>query len=658
MQFMFHELILPSYLLKKKPRDSNNLKIQYLLNPKTSSQENTTAHIDADMNKDLLDDSFNTAESKTSEQASANGVSDSAATIPTHEPLQLTYSAPDSFMIACQLFWKGQPQRARPYFKDASENHDYPVAHLFMSIIDENAATFTLYRKKTQKNEAWFLEQAKTNNANAQYHLGLFQNTIKKEDKAAFESFLQAANQNHPAAQNELGCFYQMGIGTPQNHQQALHWQRLAANQSFANAQRNVGYHYQKGPSVDRDEAKAMLWFSRAANQGHPDAQRRLGDCFASGLGVDPDPLQAAICYHQAADNDDAIAKKSLEKLLATHAQLKLIPGISTKPHPPRKKEAKTAVFVKETKSAETKPVSITFDSKDLQRFQKGYQYFLNEQYLESTPYLLQAATKDYPLAFLLLAILTQFEPNIEQELIEIQFWPRKTQEKQSWFIEQAAHNNPAAQYHLGLFYDLHARLQNNPKAFKHAFTYFEAAAAQNHSVAARYLGNYYYHGHGVEQNFTTAALWFRHAALTGDATAQHNLGCCYIHSQGVEKNDEQAIIWFTKSAMQGNLSAQYKLYYFYYWGELVKKDHAQAMYWLTRATYQGHQDPEYWVSRVSQHYPCLQSLHLKKEEAKPLDQQNKQTGLFEKNSSGFWPVLRESANNSQTSQLQAVVFK
>jgi hypothetical protein len=644
MQFMFHELMLSPQLLKKT-NDSSRQKNQYRLNPKINPQENTTAYVDADMNTDFLD-SFNPNESKSTAPIT---ITTDSGTVPVLEPLQLSYSAPDTFLIGCQLFWKGQIQRARSYFKEASENHDYPVAHLFMSIIDETGATFTLYCKKAQKQEMWFLEQAKTQDADALYHLGLFQNIIKKEDKAAYASLLQAAEQHHPAAQNELGCFYQMGIGIPQNYQQALHWQRLAANQGFANAQRNVGYHYQTGPRVDRDEAKAALWYSRAANKGHPDAQRRLGDCFAFGLGVDPDPLQAVICYHQAANNNDTIAKKSLEKLLAGHPQLRLIPGVSTRIQRAQK-DPKTIEFSRETKAIPPKPATVTLDSEDLQKFQKGYQYYLNEHYSESTPYLLQAATKNYPLAFLLLAIVTQFEPNIEHELSEIQFWPRKALENQSWFIEQATHNNPTAHYHLGLFYDLYARLQTNPKVFKNAFIYFEAAASRNHREAARYLGNYYYHGHGIDQNYTTAALWFRHAALKGDATAQHHLGCCYMHAQGVEKNDEQAIIWLTKAAKQGNLSAQYKLYYFYYWGELLKKDQAQAMYWFTRATYQGHPDPEYWVIRVSKQYPCLQSLL----NAKPSDRQDNEGGLFEKNTNSFWSAPPEHDHNSQALQQQS----
>src|SRR6185437_10925724 len=50
-------------------------------------------------------------------------------------------------------------------------------------------------------------------------------------------------------------------------------------------------------------------------------------------------------------------------------------------------------------------------------------------------------------------------------------------------------------------------------------------------------LGNRYYRGLGVPQNYDQAILWYRKSAGQGFAPAQNQLGTMYQHKWGVERD-------------------------------------------------------------------------------------------------------------------------
>ncbi|MBT6509262.1 MAG: sel1 repeat family protein, partial [Rhodospirillaceae bacterium] len=62
-------------------------------------------------------------------------------------------------------------------------------------------------------------------------------------------------------------------------------------------------------------------------------------------------------------------------------------------------------------------------------------------------------------------------------------------------------------------------------------------------------LGDIYYYGDGVEQDFTQAVKWFRLAADQDYPDAQHNLGEMYFNGEGVSRDYEQAHFWLSLAA-------------------------------------------------------------------------------------------------------------
>lgn len=65
-------------------------------------------------------------------------------------------------------------------------------------------------------------------------------------------------------------------------------------------------------------------------------------------------------------------------------------------------------------------------------------------------------------------------------------------------------------------------------------------------------LGDRYYYGEKVEQNYEKALEWFKKAALQGEPLSQYNLGGCYELGRGVLPSKEKAYSWYQKAAEQG----------------------------------------------------------------------------------------------------------
>ena len=73
-------------------------------------------------------------------------------------------------------------------------------------------------------------------------------------------------------------------------------------------------------------------------------------------------------------------------------------------------------------------------------------------------------------------------------------------------------------------------------------------------------IGDMYYWGQGVGQNYAEAARWYRRSAEQGYAWSQNNLACMCFSGQGVQKDKEEARRWFQKAAAQGHEGAQQHL--------------------------------------------------------------------------------------------------
>ncbi|MHB1880662.1 MAG: tetratricopeptide repeat protein [Acidithiobacillus sp.] len=130
--------------------------------------------------------------------------------------------------------------------------------------------------------------------------------------------------------------------------------------------------------------------------------------------------------------------------------------------------------------------------------------------------------------------------------------------------------------------------MANVPTAHAVSLAQLEQSAQQGNANAEYNLGNAYFNGQGVPQNYAQAVYWWRKAADQGYADAENNLGNTYYFGQGVPQNYAQAVYWYQKAADQGDPNAECNLGNVYVAGQGVPKNTAMALYWWRKAAAQG----------------------------------------------------------------------
>lgn len=112
--------------------------------------------------------------------------------------------------------------------------------------------------------------------------------------------------------------------------------------------------------------------------------------------------------------------------------------------------------------------------------------------------------------------------------------------------------------------------------------------AEQGDARAQSDLGNMYYYGRGVPQDYVEAARLYGEAADQGDAKAEEGLAVLYYHGQGVPQNNAESVRWYRKAADQGYAKAEYGIGYMYSHGQCVTQDYGEAARWYRKAADQG----------------------------------------------------------------------
>lgn len=75
-------------------------------------------------------------------------------------------------------------------------------------------------------------------------------------------------------------------------------------------------------------------------------------------------------------------------------------------------------------------------------------------------------------------------------------------------------------------------------------------------AFSCRLIGELYYRGHGVKQDFNAAKAWLDIAANKGDAESQYLVGNIYQFGMGVKQDITVAMQYFKKAAEQGHKKA------------------------------------------------------------------------------------------------------
>jgi hypothetical protein len=166
-----------------------------------------------------------------------------------------------------------------------------------------------------------------------------------------------------------------------------------------------------------------------------------------------------------------------------------------------------------------------------------------------------------------------------------------------AYFYRKAAElNHLSAQYNLGqLYYQGSGVVQN----YEEAVFWYRKAAEQNQPDAQFALGCTCLKGIGIAKNYEEAAYWYRKAIDQNHHRAQTYLGTMYMDSLWAEHDDELAFLWFQESAKQGESYAQFNLGLIYSNGRGVEPDDKIAALWFQKAADQGNPDAQFALGKI-----------------------------------------------------------
>jgi len=226
-----------------------------------------------------------------------------------------------------------QYRKSLPFFLK-SESLEYPASYLKLYILywygrgmSVDMVRAKSYAEKVKKHVSWFVHEASTGTADAQYNMGFCYKKgfgVVKDTKEAVRLLHLSSNQGYSDAQFDLGNCYYNGFGVVEDKKEAVRLYRLASNQGSLPALNNLAYSYATGNGVREDKKEAVRLYRLGVDQGFSWSRYSLGLCYQLGKGVKKDAKMAARLFRLSAAQGYYFAQTQLNELVY-HEQGKLM---------------------------------------------------------------------------------------------------------------------------------------------------------------------------------------------------------------------------------------------------------------------------------------------------------------------------------------------
>ena len=386
----------------------------------------------------------------------------------------------------------------------------------------------------------------------------------KKEDyQNAILLLRKAAGKGNSEAMFLIGSMYNKGQGIAQSFYEAANWFDKAADLGNNSAIYNLGLLYRDGNGVTKDSSKAMELFKKAADKGDSDAMNQLGYLYGGGH---KDPQKAFIWFQKAADKGNIDAMKNVgigyqmgwgvtknsseaDRWFIKYAEL-------------LKKDAYKGNTESMTQLADNYRFGTYSFSKDSGKYVQWYK---------------KAAEKGNPNAMYNLGFLYQYGLGVTQNYSKAMEWYKKaaklgnaTAQKKLKELEKSTDSD------IGIYSPKNSITEKNEltaselyekgkkcydeKKSKEAMKWYIKAAEKGDASAMTNIGNMYFSGDGVIQDYSEAMEWFKKAIAKDEPSAMVMLATMYSAGIGVKKNIEGARKLYRKAAKSGNESAKKSL--------------------------------------------------------------------------------------------------
>ena len=117
-----------------------------------------------------------------------------------------------------------------------------------------------------------------------------------------------------------------------------------------------------------------------------------------------------------------------------------------------------------------------------------------------------------------------------------------------------------------------------------------KAQAEKGSALDQALLGNMYFDGISVRQNYERALYWYQQSAKQGNPAGQFWLGSAYYTGKGINQDYAKALQWFRKSADQNDIASQNMVGLIYEYGNGININKTTAKEWYGKSCDNGDQ--------------------------------------------------------------------
>lgn len=362
------------------------------------------------------------------------------------------------------------------------------------------------------------------------------------------------AESGDKRCQNQLGLWYEYGIGTEQNISLALKWYEESAKQEYASAYANLGNLYIYGKGVERDFNKAFNYFQLGLNsdKNHSGCLYYSGVCYLTGKGTAVNREKAVSLFTKASTQGNARAKLMLYYCL--------INGCGT-----NKDESKAIKYLRDAVKQRHPKACYVLGT----LYESGKQINADEE----------KAFKLYKKSAVL-----GYEPAQEKlgEIYREGILGKTESPKKSfnWYYKAAEQGNASAQFYIGYYYDEGYGVKKDENL---SFKWYSLAAEQNNPAALNNLAICYEYGEGTKINLEKAAILYEESAKLGSIRAQKNIANCYKNGIGVKADECKAMNWTLEAAKRGDVESLGKVAKYYFIGYGTDNSLEKAFIWYAK---------------------------------------------------------------------------
>jgi TPR repeat protein len=129
-----------------------------------------------------------------------------------------------------------------------------------------------------------------------------------------------------------------------------------------------------------------------------------------------------------------------------------------------------------------------------------------------------------------------------------------------------------------------------------HDLKQLQQLAKQHDINAINELGDLYFNGEGVEQDFHKAFDYYFRAAELGHASAQYHLGRMYEEGKGAPVDSKKSMRFYLLAAEQNHPDAQHHLATLFREGNLIKQDLEKSFFWYEKSASNNNHEAEYFL--------------------------------------------------------------